>query len=52
MATSTPWVLPQDLDGLTMPPLEDAHLPGAMALLDFSTLELLEMTISHAPVTG
>ena len=35
-----------------LPPLEDAYLPGTITLFDFSTLELLEMTISHIPVMG
>ena len=40
----SPGFSPQDLDHLTMPPLEDAYLPRAMTLLDLSALESLEMT--------
>ena len=48
----SPRFSPQDLDDLTMLPLEDAYLPGAMTLLDVSALESLEMTISHTPAMG
>ena len=45
--------LTQVPEDLAMPPLEDAYMPGAITLFDLSTtLELLEMTTSHTPVTG
>ena len=47
-----PGFSPQALENLTMPPLEDAYLPGTMTLFDLSTLQSLEMTISHTPVMG
>ena len=50
VATTTPRFSLQDPDDLTIPPLEDACLPRAMILLDLSTLESLEMTISHITV--
>ena len=43
---------PLSLGDLAMSPLEDEYQPGAMILLDLSTLELVEMTISHTPATG
>ena len=43
---------PQGPEDLIMPPLEDAYLPGATTLFGLSTLESLEMTISHIPATG
>ena len=49
---STPRISPQDLDNLAMVPLEDAHQPRGMTLLDLSTLESLEITISHNPAMG
>ena len=47
-----PQVFSPGPEDLGMPPLEDAYLPGAMTLFDLSTLELLEMTISHTPAMG
>ena len=42
----------QDLDDLTMPTLEDVYHARGMTMWGFSALELLEMTISHTPMTG
>ena len=39
-------------DDLVMLPLEDAYMPGAMILLDLTTLESLEMTISNTLAMG
>ena len=41
--------VPEDL---TMVPLEDKNLPGAMILFDLCGLESLEMTISHTLAMG
>ena len=41
-----------DPDDLVMLPLEDAHLSGAMTLMDLCALESLEMTISYTTVMG
>ena len=51
-STTTHQVSLQVPEDLTMPPLEDTYLPGAMTLFDLSTLESLVMTISHTPVIG
>ena len=45
-------VSPQVMEDLTTPPLVDAYLLGAPALLDLSSLESLEMTISHTLAMG
>ena len=42
----------QDLDDLTMQPLEDAYLPRTMTLLDLPMLESLEITMSHTLAMG
>ena len=39
-------------EGLILPAIEGAYLPGTTTLFDLSTLELLEMTISHTPVVA
>ena len=50
--TSAPGFSPKNPYDLIMPPLEDAHMPGTMILFSLSTLESLEMTISHTLVTS
>ena len=37
---------------LTLPAIERVYLLVAPSLFDLSTLELLEMTVSHTPVMG
>ena len=39
-------------DDLILPDIEGAYLPRVLALFDLSTLESLEMTVSHAPAMG
>ena len=50
--TTTPGFSPQAPEDLILPAWEGAYLPGASALFDPSTLELLEMNVLHTPATG
>ena len=48
----SPGFSPQVLVDLILPALEGAYLPGAPTLFDLSTLQLLEMIVSHTPAMG
>ena len=47
-----PGFFPQIPEDLALPAIQRAYLPVAPSLFDLSTLDLLEMTVSHTPAVG